>query len=212
MIDEVRRGARSYFEDASPAHDWQHVQRVEALAETLLERHPGSADGEVLRLAVLLHDIGREKEDRGGIDDHSAWGATEAERLLEDVGASAATVERVSHCVRSHRFSTGPEPETLEAKLLSDADNLDALGAVGIARVFAYGGESGSPIHGPSVLPGETDPTDADDVSQYAHVHEKILQLADRMYTDVGGELADDRTQFVQEYVRQFDAEVAGDR
>ncbi|SDR28922.1 HD domain-containing protein [Natronobacterium texcoconense] len=212
MIAAARRRARPYFEEASPAHDWRHVQRVESLAETLLERHPESADEEILRLAVLLHDIGREKEDRGEIDDHSDWGAAEAERILEDLEASPETVEQVTHCVRSHRFSTGPEPETLEAKLLSDADNLDALGAVGIARVFSFGGEIGSPIHGSSVLPDEIGAGGTDDESQYDHIHEKILQLADRMYTDVGRELADERTAFVREYVAQFDAEVAGDR
>ncbi|APW97183.1 phosphohydrolase [Halobiforma lacisalsi AJ5] len=214
MLEQVRRRARPYFEDAPPAHDWNHVRRVEALAETLAERRSPDpvADERVLKLAVLLHDVGRAKEDRGEIDDHAAWGADEAERILEDLGADPDVVDRVRHCVAAHRYSTDPDPETLEAKLLSDADNLDALGAVGIARVFSYGGEMGSPIHGSAVLPTDAPEAHPEGESQYGHIHEKILDLPERMYTDVGRELADERASFVREYVARFDAEVRGDR
>ena len=210
MLETVRRRARSYFEDAPPAHDWHHVQRVETLAETLGDRHPDPADGRVVTLAVLLHDIGREREDRGEIDCHAEWGAEEAGRILAAVGADDETIERVRHCVRAHRYSNDVEPETLEAKIVSDADNLDALGAVGIARVFAHGAAVGSPIYDPAV------PLEADDSAagktQYNHLHRKILALPERMYTDVGRELADDRAAFVREYVDRFDRELAGER
>ncbi|OLZ42294.1 phosphohydrolase [Natrinema saccharevitans] len=210
MLEAVRDRARPYFDDASPAHDWHHVQRVDRLAETLCERHPELADERVVRLAVYCHDVGRTKEDRGEIDDHATWGAREAERILGDCGADAATIERVQHCIRAHRYSNDVEPATLEAKLVSDADNLDALGAVGIARVFAYGGEIGDPIHDPAQSVEEDD-TDAG-ATQYNHVHKKILDLPARMYTDVGRDLAADRAAFVREYVARFDDEVAGER
>ncbi len=210
MLETVRSRARPYFEDAPAAHDWHHVQRVEAIAETLLERHPEPADDRVVRLAVSLHDIGREREDRGEIDDHASWGAEEAGRILADVGASEGTIDRVRHCVRAHRYSTDVEPRTLEAKLVADADNLDALGAVGIARVFAHGGTIGSPLYDPAV------PVDEDDApagaTQYNHLHKKILELPERMYTDVGRDLAADRVAFVDAYVDQFDREVSGSR
>ncbi|QSX00802.1 HD domain-containing protein [Haloterrigena alkaliphila] len=212
MLEAVRTRARTYFEAAPPAHDWHHVQRVETLAETLLDRHPETdeIDDQVVTLAVLLHDIGREKEDRGEIDDHSAWGAEEAGRILEDLGADPATIEAVRHCVRAHRYSNAVEPESLEAKLVSDADNLDALGAVGIARTFAHGAALGEAIHDPAVPPAD-DETSAG-ATQYNHLHKKILDLPERMYTDVGRELAADRAAFVREYVAQFDAELAGER
>ncbi|WP_440772138.1 HD domain-containing protein [Natronorubrum sp. DTA28] len=212
MLETVRSRARPYFEDAPPAHDWHHVQRVETLAETLIDRHsePASIDDRIVGLAVLCHDIGREREDQGEIDDHATWGAVEAGRILEDVGADAATIERVQHCVRAHRYSNAIEPETLEARIVSDADNLDALGALGIARVFAYGGEVGSPIYDPGV-PVDDDET-PDGRAQYNHLHKKILDLPDRMYTTVGSRIADERAAFVREYVAQFDAEVAGER
>ncbi|MDF9747674.1 HD domain-containing protein [Natrinema salsiterrestre] len=210
MLEAVRDRARSYFTDASPAHDWHHVQRVDALAETLVARHPEEAEERVVRLAVVLHDIGRTREDRGEIDDHASWGARKGGRILRDLGAETDTIERVQHCIRAHRYSTDIEPATLEAKLVSDADNLDALGAVGIARVFSYGGEIGDPIHDPG-RPVEADDTDAG-ATQYNHVHKKILDLPARMYTDVGRDLAADRAGFVREYLERFDGEVAGEQ
>ncbi|AGB33519.1 metal-dependent phosphohydrolase HD sub domain protein [Natrinema pellirubrum DSM 15624] len=210
MLETVRDRARTYFDDASPAHDWHHVQRVERLAETLCERHPDAVDERVVRLAVYCHDVGRTKEDRGEIDDHARWGAREAEGILRECGADAATIERVQHCIRAHRYSNDLEPATLEAKLVSDADNLDALGAVGIARVFAYGGEMGDPIHDPA-QPIAEDDTDAG-ATQYNHIHKKILDLPARMYTDVGRDLAAERVAFVREYLDRFDSEVVGER
>ena len=210
MLESVRDRARTYFETAPPAHDWHHVRRVETLAETLVDRHPDPVDERVVTLAVLLHDVGRAREDRGEIDDHATWGAREAGRILEDEGAESATIEAVQHCIRAHRYSNAVEPETLEAKLVSDADNLDALGAVGIARVFSYGAEIGQPIHDPTV-PVADDDTPAGR-TQYNHLHKKILALPDRMYTDVGRDLAADRADFVREYAARFDAELAGER
>ncbi|ELZ22817.1 metal dependent phosphohydrolase [Haloterrigena salina JCM 13891] len=211
MLEAVRTRARSYFEAAPPAHDWHHVQRVETLAETLIDRHPSDEiDDRIVRLAVLLHDIGRGKEDAGEIDDHAAWGARESRRILEDVGADPATIDAVAHCVRAHRYSNAVEPERLEAEIVSDADNLDALGAVGIARTFAHGGALGEPIYDPAV-PVADDETAAG-ATQYNHLHEKILGLPERMYTDVGRELAERRAAFVREYVAQFDAELTGER
>jgi len=209
-MNEIRTVARSYFEDVrSPAHDWHHVQRVERLAETLLTRHP-EADAEVVRLAVLLHDIGRAREDRGEIDDHARWGAQEARQLLSSRGLDGELIEAVCHAIGVHRYSSEGEPETLEAELLCDADNLDALGAVGIARCFTYGGERGRPIHDPDL------PPDADDTSagrtQYTHLHKKILGLPERMYTDAGREIADDRRAFVVRFLERFGHELTGER
>ncbi|MBZ6495157.1 HD domain-containing protein [Natrinema longum] len=209
MLEAVRDRARPYFDDASPAHDWHHVQRVETLAETLVDRHPESTDERVVRLAVALHDIGRTREDRGKIDDHASWGAREGGRILRDLGAATETVERVQHCIRAHRYSTATEPATLEAKLVSDADNLDALGAVRIARVFTYGGEIDEPIHDPT-RSIEADDTDAG-ATQYNHFHKKILDLPERMYTDPGRDLAVDRAAFVRQYLDRFDGELSGE-
>ncbi|WP_128476836.1 HD domain-containing protein [Halorussus pelagicus] len=214
MHDEVRERAEPYFEGASPAHDWHHVRRVARLAETLVESDKESGaeavNEDVLFAAVWLHDVGRTKEDRGEIEDHAEWGAREAADILGDLGADDDTVEAVQHCIRAHRYSNDVEPETREAEILSDADNLDALGAVGIARTFSYGGELGQPIHDPD-LPPEADDSSAG-ATQFNHLHEKILSLRDRMYTDAGREVADERHAYVAEFAERLDREAMGKR
>ncbi|WP_276256927.1 HD domain-containing protein [Halomontanus rarus] len=226
-LESVRAIAKSYFDDHEhpfPAHDWHHVQRVETLAERLAADR--SVDDRVLGLAVLLHDIGRGKEDVGEIDDHAAWGAEEARRILSgsntvgnsegdrnrttDLEVTDATIDAVAHCIRAHRYSNDVEPTTPEARLLSDADNLDALGAIGIARVFSYGGEAGTAIHDPAV-PIERDDSRAGATS-VNHIYKKILELPDRMYTDEGRALAADRKRAVVDFVDRLEAEVAGER
>lgn len=206
----LRAAARSYFDgELSPAHDWHHVQRVESLAERLLGDCDG-ADERMVRLAVLLHDIGRAREDRGDIDDHAAWGAREARSLLSERGVDDDRIDGVCHAIRVHRYSNDLEPETLEAEILCDADNLDALGAVGIARCFTYGGELGETIHDPDLPPAADD--SAAGATQYNHFYKKILDLPDRMYTDAGRAIADDRRAVVERFLERFDREVAGER
>ena len=208
-MTELREQAKSYFTDSmSPAHDWYHVERVETLAERLLD-HYENADERTVSLAVLLHDIGRTREDSGQIDDHAAWGAREARTLLREHGIGKERVEAVCHAVATHRYSTGKEPDSLEAKLLSDADNLDALGAVGVARCFTYGGERGQVIYDPTVPPEADD--SAAGQSQYNHFHKKILGLPERMYTDAGRQIADDRVAFVETFLDRFDRELIGE-
>ena len=207
--DSLRAVARSYFTDSmSPAHDWHHVQRVGALAERLTAEY--AVDERAVELAVWFHDIGRAREDAGEIDDHATWGAREAERVLAEHGIADERIETVTQAIRAHRYSNAVEPASREAEVLCDADNLDALGAVGIARCFTYGGELGEPIHDPD-LPPEEDPTAAGQ-SQYNHIHKKLLDLPGRMYTDAGREIAADRRAFLEGFLDRFDAEVTGRR
>ena len=210
MRNEIRERARPYFEGASPAHDWHHVQRVARLAETLVDEQDAAIDEDVLFAAVWLHDVGRAKEDRGEIADHAEWGAREAGRILRDLDAGEDTVATVQHCIRAHRYSNDMDPETPEAELLSDADNLDALGAVGVARVFSYGGELGQPLYDPERPPEADDSASGE--TQLDHVHEKILSLRDRMYTEAGRELADQRHDYVVAFAERFEREAAGER
>nr|WP_267900526.1 HD domain-containing protein [Halocatena pleomorpha] len=191
----------------NPAHDWFHVQRVERNADELLRDYP-HVDATRIRLSVLLHDIGRAKEDRGDIEDHAEWGATESARILDEHGASEETIDAVTHCIRAHRYSTHIAPKTTEAKIVSDADNLDALGAIGIARCFTYGGERGLSIHNPS-LPPEEDASTAG-TTQFNHLYNKILDLPNRMYTDAGKELAEERSEFVRRFTQRFKKETTG--
>lgn len=208
MTEALRSVARSYFEDAAPAHDWNHVRRVERLADRLATNRD-DVSAEVLEYAVVLHDIGREREDAGEIADHAEWGAREARSILDSEGVDPDVTDAVCHCIRAHRFSNDVEPETPEARLLCDADNLDALGAVGIARVFSHGGATGFPMHDPE-LPVEADDSVAGRTS-VNHVEKKILSLRDRMYTDAGREIAADRHAFCRTFLDRFEREIAGE-
>jgi uncharacterized protein len=200
MLSTLRERTRPFFADAAPAHDWHHVERVERLADRLAGDHAADVDRDVLAASVLLHDIGREREAQGAIDDHAGWAAEQTPDLLADL-TDDRTVERVVHCVRAHRYSGSVEPETIEARVLCDADNLDAMGAVGIGRTFAHGGTLGEPMH------GSEDPRSG---GQLAHLRGKIVSLRDRMYTDPGRELAAERHAVVERFVEQFEAELAG--
>lgn len=206
MSEDLRSIAHSYFHaEMSPSHDWSHIQRVEANADMLAVDYPG-ADANSIQLSALFHDIGRAKEDRGEIEDHAEWGADESTRILREHGVAEETITTVTHCIRAHRYSNAIDPETIEAKIISDADNLDALGAIGIARCFTYGGERGLPIHDPS-LPPEEDSSTAG-TTQFNHLHKKILDLPNRMYTSSGQESAEKRVAFVREFTQRFEKDV----
>jgi uncharacterized protein len=209
-IPALRERAETYFGGLAPTHDWHHVERVVENAETLAARTDREVDEAVLLAAAWLHDVGRKRESDGEIADHAEWGAKEARRILGDHDTTPETIDAVAHCIRAHRFSNDVEPESREAELLSDADNLDAIGAVGLARTFAYAGEHGTTLHDPE-LPPEADDSPAGETS-FNHVHKKLLRIEDRMYTAAGRELAADRHAFLETFVERFEREVVGER
>lgn len=206
-IDEVRSYAVSFFGDVDPSHDWHHVERVYKLGERIARNE--NAEERVVKISVLLHDIGRAKEDKGVIEDHAIWGAQKAEGFLRDRGEDTGVVEAVKHCIESHRYSNSVEPRTTEAKVVCDADNLDALGAVGIARCFSYGGANGIVIDS-SLGKTRIKEEERDRETQMKHLKSKILSLKERMYTQTGKEIAQDRHGFVEDFVERFESEVKG--
>lgn len=207
-MEKIEQKASSYFKDVNPAHDWYHVKRVEKIAEKTAEEE--NADKKVVKASVFLHDIGRKKEDSGEIENHAEWGAKEAKKVLEDLDYEQEFIQEVKHCVRSHRYSKEPDPDTLEAKVLSDADNLDALGATGIARTFTYGGEHRRVIADPE-LPAEKD-EEPGGSNSFNHLEKKILSLKERMYTETGLEIAEQRHNFVKSFVERFKDEMKGNK
>ena len=199
-MEEIREEAKSFFGDLNPAHDWKHVRRVENISENIAEKE--EADEKIVKASVLLHDIGRKKEDEGEIENHAEWGAKKSEEILEDLGYGEEFIVEVKQCIRSHRYSKKPEPKTVEAQVLSDADNLDALGATGIARTFSYGGEHGRIIADPELSAEEDDEPGGS--NSFNHLQKKILNLKDRMYTKSGLAIAQDRHEFAKKYVERF--------
>ncbi len=167
------------------AHDRGHVERVVRLARYIAERE--GADPKVVTVAAELHDIAR------GHPDHALEGARRAGRILEEQGYPSDFIERVCHCIEAHSFSGGVEPRTLEAKVLSDADKIDAMGAVGIARAFLHSGERGRTLE-------ET----------LKHFEEKLLGLFHLLYTPTARALAEPRHRFLVEFHRRLLEELSG--
>jgi len=191
LIERTREYARHFFEREG-THGFSHVERVFNLCLHIGKEE--GADLEVLALAALLHDVARPLESAGKVEDHAAEGARIARHFLRSIGYPEEKVEAVAHAIEAHRFSRGPEPETLEAKILSDADKLDAIGAIGVARVFMYSGEHGRSIE-----------------DSLAHFEEKILKLKGLMYTETAKRLAEERHRFTVEFIERIKREIEGE-
>ena len=191
LVERTREYARHFFEREG-THGFSHVERVFNLCIHIGKEE--GADLEVLALASLLHDVARPLESAGKVEDHAAEGARIARHFLRSLGYPEEKVEAVAHAIEAHRFSRGPEPETLEARILSDADKLDAIGAVGIARVFMYSGEHGRSIE-----------------DSLAHFEEKILKLRDLMYTETAKRIAGERHRFTVEFIERIRREMEGE-
>jgi len=168
-----------------PGHDFDRVHRVYRHAERL-GRELG-ADLEILLPAALLPDVGRRAEQETG-GDHAALSAALAQDWLPTLGYSATQIEAICDCIWAHRFATGVPATTLEAQILFDADKLDALGAVGIARTFLHGGASGRGLAG-----------------CVQHFHDKLLRLEDRFHTAPARRLARERTAFLRGFLAQLE-------
>ncbi|MBN1811012.1 MAG: HD domain-containing protein [Anaerolineae bacterium] len=203
--------ARSYYGNNDAVHDFDHVLRVLALAERIGQAE--GADMEVVRAAVLLHDVGRARADADGLD-HATLGATQVREIL--AGQPPAKVEAVAHAIAAHRYRAAPEPETLEAQVLFDADKLDAIGAVGVARAFAYGGAHGQRLW---VSVESVDAArwkeEGDDPDAHTPIHEfvvKLSKLKSRLFTPTGHAIAEERHAFMVSFFERMDAEIQGSK
>jgi uncharacterized protein len=198
VFERIRKKTAPFFKHSH--HDLYHIERVYNLA-LRLAREEG-ADLDTVKAAVLLHDIARAKEDEGKISDHAEEGARMAKRILEDVDFPKNKIDQVVDCIEVHRFRKGATPKSLEAKILQDADRLDILGAVGIARVFTRGGWSNKPIHDPTVPPKEK--YDGKSDTSLNHIYEKLLKVKDTMNTAAARKLAEERHKYVEQFVERL--------
>ncbi len=200
--------ARGIYEANGFSHRWDHVQRVLALAERLARSE--GADLEVVRVAALLHDIGRGEEQRSqGAVCHAAFGAKLAHQILSRYNLPPHFIKAVVHAIETHRFRSSRRPESLEAKVLFDADKLDALGAVGIGRAFLFAGEVGARLHNPEVDLTKTQPYGPEDTA-WREFKTKLCKIKDCMLTKEGRRLAEERFRFMEEFFRRLNKEVAG--
>lgn len=165
------------------AHGYEHSLRVLKLARFIAERE--GANLEIVLKAAELHDVARDKEN------HAFESAEIARKILRAQGYSEDFVEAVAHAIEAHSFSGKVKPRTLEAKVLSDADKLDALGAIGVARAFMVAGEKGRSVE-------ET----------LKHFEEKLLRLKDMLYTETAKKLAEKRHEFLKLFYEELKREL----
>ncbi|WP_456274308.1 HD domain-containing protein [Bacillus sp. AK031] len=202
-ITEVEKKVQAIHADDPSGHDWHHIDRVRQLA-VYIGKKEGSSHMERIELAALLHDIADDK-----LIESEQAGLNKVNTILESIDVHNEEKERIVDIIKSISFRGGNEKELLstEAMAVRDADRLDAMGALGIARTFAYGGKKGNPIYSPD-LPVRKNMTLEEyrngETSTIHHFYEKLLLLKDRMSTDTGKELAEERHQFMELFLKQF--------
>jgi uncharacterized protein len=209
LFDRVRKEAERRFRDARGSHDWDHTERVLRLCLRIGRKE--KADLGILKLAAVLHDIGRAEEDRThGRVCHSEAGARLAAEILRAEGVDEAAIARIVHCIETHRFRKGAAPATLEARVLFDADKLDSIGAVGIGRAFLFAGEVGARMHNKGTDLAKTEPYTKEDTA-YREFMVKLRHVKDRMHTREGKRIAAGRHRFMVAFFDRLDSETDGD-
>lgn len=185
MIDEVKTYIKELFAGNSGGHDYDHTLRVYKNAAKIAEDYT-EADKDVVALAALLHDA----------DDHKLFNTENnqnARTILSQIGVAPEKIDRICDVINSVSFSKnkGKIPETMEGKIVQDADRLDAMGAIGIARTFAYGGEHGRSLE-----------------ESVQHFHDKLLLLKDGLHTEKARKMAEKRHAFLEDYLAELDDEM----
>jgi uncharacterized protein len=207
--------AHSWYSSDDPVHDFDHVLRVYRLAERLADAE--GADLAIVRAAALLHDsCGSAPGGPGEVRaEHHLTSAAFAGQVLHDKGWPLEHIQAVQHCIRTHRFRSQDEvPQSLEAQVLFDADKLDVLGAIGVARTIAYAALDGQPVYAePSELfihTGKKEPGEPH--SSYHEFLFKLRNVKGRLFTASGRALAEARHAYMVEFYQQLQAEVRGER
>lgn len=190
------------------AHDSQHIYRVLRAALEIAKGHP-EADRDILIAACLLHDIGRGEQLKDPSVSHAQAGADMAEACLLEMGWSPARARRVADAVRTHRYRGGARPQTIEGKILYDADKLDVAGAIGVARTLLYQGEIKEPLYrvdarGEPMDGGEDRPSFA---NEYVH---KLAGIYDGFYTREGEAAARPRAEAARSFYESLLREAKG--
>lgn|SRR5690554_419239 len=204
IIESIEQEIKRQFQYENTGHDWYHIDRVRKIALKIQEQERG--DKIVIELAALLHDISDHKFNGGDFE----LGGRLAGKTLEKFGVGEDIKRQVMEIVKNVSYKgSGVEDRmnSLEGRIVQDADRIDAIGAIGIARTFAYGGSVGQMIYDPEIVPKENQST-ASYVNERSHTinhfYEKLLLLQERMHTRTGRLIAAERTQFMRNYLDQF--------
>lgn len=197
MIKKAMEYARSIFEGDASGHDFDHTLRVYHMATRLAEEE--GADLQTVQLAALLHDVDDRK-----LSPETYAGKLRAVNFLKENGVENGEIQEIVDIISRISFSAQlPPPSSIEGKCVQDADRLDAMGAIGIARTFAFGGSRGRRLH---------DPEGKDADASVQHFYDKLLRLKDTMHTPTGRRLAEQRDQYMRTFLQQFYEEWDGVR
>jgi uncharacterized protein len=210
IIDRTADHVKTIMSGDGTGHDWWHVYRVWKTAQRIGQSE--NADPLVVELAALLHDIADWKAHGGD----TAIGPKTARAWLASLDLDAGTIDRVCQIVADISFKGANVEQptlSLEGQVVQDADRLDAIGAIGIARTFAYGGSKGRLIYDPACPPVEHHTAESyfnNSGATINHFYEKLLLLKDRMNTPAGKAIAQQRHEFMEDYLRRFYEEWEG--
>jgi len=210
-ILDLTKEYRDELDNNDFSHDSNHIFRVEKLAKMIAKEE--GADIEVLEAACLIFDVARELEDKGKIQDHAEEGVVIARRVLKEINFPKDKIEKVCHAIYVHRRSKDRIPETIEAKILRDADYLDAMGATDIVRVISSSLQT-QKYKRPIYIDKAFEPGD----QVISAIHFMIYQVnsekhqPEKFYTERGRQIAKDRFAFLKEFVERFIDEWHGKR
>ena len=193
ILAETQAYIKKTFLDEGTGHDYFHIERVVTNAKKILETE--NADPFLVELAAWTHDVGDYKL-HDGVDKSNEL-ITE---FLQTLQVEKETIDKVLEIVSQVSFSKGNTPTTIEAKIVQDADRLDAIGAVGIARCFAYGGSVHNVLYNPY--------DNSKDASSVQHFYDKLFKLKDLMNTETAKKIANKRHQFMENFIEEFYQEV----
>jgi uncharacterized protein len=214
LINKTAEFVKNKMLGEATGHDWWHVYRVWQTAKHIVASEP-EADSTVVELGALLHDIADWKFADGDLE----AGPKAAREWLESQKADEVTIAHIEDIIRDTSFKGAKVAltlKTLEAKIIFDADKLDAIGAIGIARAFAYGGAKGRALYEPDEKPvmheSFEDYKNKGETHTINHFYEKLLLLKDLMQTKTGSQMAQQRHKFMEQYLEQFYAEWEGKR
>jgi uncharacterized protein len=212
LVNKTILFVKEKLQNAEGGHDWFHTQRVFNNAKCIAEKE-GNCNLEIVKLSALLHDIADSKFYNGD----ETVGPKIAKEFLEKEGASEDTIEHVIAIIENISFKGGNIDKTFTSKeleIVQDADRLDAIGAIGIARTFNYGGFKNRSIYNPNIAPKlnlskeEYKKSDAPTIN---HFYEKLLLLKDKMNTETGKKIAKSRHLFMEQFLAQFYTEWEGE-
>lgn len=211
LIDTTILYVKQQLENAEGGHDWFHIERV--YKNALLIAQEESCDLQVVKLGALLHDIADSKFHGGD----ERIGPQKARVFLESQEVDPSIIEHVLQIIENISFKGGNFEKSFHSKeleIVQDADRLDAIGAIGIARTFNYGGFKNRPIYNPAIQPNlhmSKEEYKNSEAPTLNHFYEKLLLLKDRMNTPTGKKIALERHRFMEHFLSQFYAEWDGD-